>query len=239
MSMSADKSVPAEGGPDQDQEQRRRVDRPTHARAWDAENMRKLVPIVGPEEAPEELEDKPSVKDVLSKSYFDEPRWPIRRVLRWVARRKVEGLTDDYDSRRFRAIMLEVNDGVLVSKNPPDDLVDALRAGRMKAIGPEGDDLHVMRWDKVLAHDLRTWPDVWFRREDVLREFPAASPKFASALHKRMAVDEAIRTIGVAALERMSQKERELTIKEHVAKAYSGLSVTDRYVRKRWSLRNA
>ena len=181
-----DKGKPTEGGANHDQEQRPRDDRPTYGRYLNGQNKRKLFPIVGPEEAPEELEDKPSLKDVLAKSHFDEPRWWLENVLAWIAIRRVEAVTLSYeDIRRLRhnAIMLKGSEDVLVSKNPNADLLELLRKGDIKAIGPDHTDLRPEFWDNVVSHDLRTWPAaVRFRREDVLRAFPAAGAQPAAPL---------------------------------------------------------
>jgi hypothetical protein len=60
-------------------------------------------------------------------------------------------------------------------------------------------------------------------------------PKGGSDKQKRLAVNSAIRQIGVAALIAMSQKDRELKIIKAVAKEHGGLSVSERFVRDRLS----
>ena len=50
--------------------------------------MRRFL-VDAPDDKPsEELSPKPSLKPVLAQSYFNEPRWPRDRVLRWIAFRK-------------------------------------------------------------------------------------------------------------------------------------------------------
>ena len=197
-----DKGEPDEVGRDQDQEQRPRADRPTYALVWDEQNRRMLAPIVGPDsKPPDELPAATeSVKDNVAKSYFDEPRWQLKLVLRWIAVRKIEALAlSDEDFRRLRhsAILLKGKDDVLVSKNPAADLLEALRTGDTKAIGPDHKDLPPEAWDTVLSHDLRTWPAVRFRRENVLKVWPSLEPldqmptgAGGSARHETLAIRE-------------------------------------------------
>ena len=129
---------------------------------------------------PEALEERPgnSLQDVLLKSYFDEPRWPLNRVVPWIAIRNVEAFTltyEDISHLRHKAVILKGNDGILISKNPFEELVVALRADKIKAVGSANRELPPAVWDTVLSHDLRTWPEgglLRFPREDVLRLFP-------------------------------------------------------------------
>jgi hypothetical protein len=63
-------------------------------------------------------------------------------------------------------------------------------------------------------------------------------PKWGSSEHKRESVKHAINELTVPVLARMSQYEREHAIIDRVSKDNNGLSVSDRYVRGRWGLRN-
>jgi hypothetical protein len=57
----------------------------------------------------------------------------------------------------------------------------------------------------------------------------------ASHKHKRQAVDAAFRKFGFEALSNMQQKEREEKILEYVKSEYGGLTVSDRFIRDRFS----
>jgi hypothetical protein len=80
--------------------------------------------------------------------------------------------------RSMRNCWAIARDGVatpLVSKNPAAELVDALRAGKIKSIGPDHRELPAAAWDTVLSHDFRTWPTVRFPREEMLKLFSDAT----------------------------------------------------------------
>ena len=115
--------------------------------------------------------DAPS--GVLAKSYFDDPRWPLNHALNWIACRRIEALTltpEELRSLRFRAIMLG-DAGALAGKNPAHELLTALKAGKLKAIGPDHKELPTEYWDgKSFAY--WTWPEIRLRREDMLHEWP-------------------------------------------------------------------
>ncbi len=130
-----------------------------------------------------------SVKDVLAKSYFDEPRWWGENTLDWIAFRRIGAFTatsEDILLERYRATLgpkyraiLGVNDDVLVSRNPVVELLNALKAGGIAAIDEDHQDIKAESCDGV-GYDPRTWPPVRFRREDVLRLWPSrekAGPK--------------------------------------------------------------
>jgi hypothetical protein len=109
----------------------------------------------------------------LAKSYFNEPRWPLRHALNWIACRKIEALLltpEELRSLRSRARYNE--DAGLVSKNPAHALLTALKEDRLRAIGPDHKELPPEFWD-AKSFDPQTWPNVRFRRDGLLREWPA------------------------------------------------------------------
>jgi hypothetical protein len=141
----------------------------------------------------------------------------------------------------------------LVTENPAVDLHKRLKAGKIEAIRPNGEKASAVFWHKVSSNP-RTWPEVWFRREEVLRlykelgsgeerqtvkveasDVPPA-PDYWINERKRRAVDAEIENIGVASLARMSQKEREAKIIEFVKRNQSDLTVSDRFVRERYRM---
>jgi hypothetical protein len=105
---------------------------------------------------------------------FEEPYWPVRPVLNYIAFGRVDLLTindDDARSLRFQAIYRKIDNGATIAvreKNPVHQLMAALRRGKLQAIGPDHQDLPPPLWSRV-SHDLSDWPDVLFRRDDVLR----------------------------------------------------------------------
>ena len=71
---------------------------------------------------------------------------------------------------RFRAVMQE--DGrALVIKNPAAELLTTLKEGKLAAIRSDHKELPPEFWDDR-STDLRTWPKVRFRRDDILRLWP-------------------------------------------------------------------
>ena len=108
----------------------------------------------------------------LAKSYFDEPRWPLHHALNWIACRRIEALTlapEELLSLRLQATYKGRVDG-LDCKNPAHELLTALKKGRLKAIGPDNKELPPEFWDG--KSEYRTWPEVRFRRDDMLRLWP-------------------------------------------------------------------
>ena len=79
---------------------------------------------------------------------------------------------EELRSLRFRAIMYDEDAGGLVSKNPAHELLTALKARKLKAIDAEHKELPAEFWDGR-SLDLRTWPAVRFRREDMVQLWPA------------------------------------------------------------------
>jgi hypothetical protein len=135
----------------------------------------------------------------LAKSNFDRPRWPLAQTITWIASPKIETLAH-YEARflgltraritnqKIEAIAHSNNAilGVgyagaalgaegLASHNPDavDELLKALRWDKLKALGPDHKPLPPEFWDAQSSSDPGTWPDVWFLREDVLRQWPA------------------------------------------------------------------
>jgi hypothetical protein len=109
----------------------------------------------------------------VANTIFEGPRWPIYPALGWIARREIEGLTltpEGLRSLRYRGVMRK-DVGALVVKDPVGDLLTALRAGKLKAIGHDHKEFPLEYWDTKTT-DLRTWPEVRFRRGELLRLWP-------------------------------------------------------------------
>lgn len=122
------------------------------------------------------VEQGPSVKDGVARTYFDEPRWRLDHALNWIACRKIDALTltpEELLSLRFRSIMYSEVGVALASKNPAHELLTALKHNKLRAIGLNHGELPPEFWDNK-SLDLRTWPEVRFRRDDMLREWPDA-----------------------------------------------------------------
>jgi hypothetical protein len=196
-----------------------------------------------------------------------EPRWPRDSVLAWIAFRRIEALPLSYqelerrlmpDMRLRRGHDAEPPEMPLVSKEPVRELLSALKAWKLEAIGPEPDykPLPDVFWDKR-SLDPRTWPEVRFRREDVLRLWPPVETLAAEGSaregapleakageevgapstseltkneRKRLAVDATIRELGVDAFTDMPGKARQEAIKRCTGPTLGKLNVSDRYV---------
>jgi hypothetical protein len=118
----------------------------------------------------------PSSEDRLARSYFDEPLWPLGHVLAWIRFRSIELLTVNYEDIRslhFQARMYKTSPwpSPLVTESPAVDLHKRLKAGKIEAIRPNGEKVSAVFWHKGSSNP-RTWPEVWFRQDDVLREWP-------------------------------------------------------------------
>jgi hypothetical protein len=110
---------------------------------------------------------------------FDEPRWPRDRVLAWIAFRRIEALTLSYRELDLRLMPglrrghdAEPPEMPLVSKDPVRELLMALKAGKLEAIGPDHKALPAAFWDNQ-SLDPRIWHEVRFQREDLRRLWPA------------------------------------------------------------------
>jgi hypothetical protein len=121
----------------------------------------------------------PETAGAVAKSRFDEPRWPRDRALAWIAFRRIEALTLSYrelDLRRHAALRpredAEPPEMPLVSKDPARELLTALTAGKLEAVGPDHKPLPAASWDDR-SLDPKTWPNVRLLRDDVLRLWPA------------------------------------------------------------------
>ncbi len=198
---------------------------------------------------------RPNSEDRLARSYFDEPLWPLERVLAWSRFRTIDLLTVSYDDIRslhFQARMYKTSPrpSPLVTESPAVDLHKRLKEAKIEAIRPNGEIVSAVIWHKVSSNP-RAWPEVWFRRQDVLRlykelgsgEEPETVKVEASDVpptavystneRKRRAVAAAFENMGVASLAEMSQKEREGKVIEFVNRN-AGLTVSDRFVRDRF-----
>jgi hypothetical protein len=113
---------------------------------------------------------------VRAKSYFDDLRWPLRHALNWIACRKIEALTltpDELRSRRWQALMYKGDATGVASVNPAFELLTAFKAGKLRAIGPDHNQLPPEFWDDQ-SFDPKTWRNVRCRRDDMLRLWPAS-----------------------------------------------------------------
>jgi hypothetical protein len=136
----------------------------------------------------------------LARSYYDERRWPLARTLAWIASPTIETLAH-YEAvflgrtlaritkqqfaagaRGRQAVLRALGyPGAAVgaegpaSHNPDevDELLGALKADKLRAIGPDNNPMPPEFWDDQSSVDPRTWPNVRFRREDVRRLWPA------------------------------------------------------------------
>jgi hypothetical protein len=107
----------------------------------------------------------------LATYYFTEPRWLVEPALAWIAYRRIELFLLGYDELQIRSLVASRDSGNadgLVSKNPAQELLKALKAGELKAIDPHDKELPAEFWDER-SSDPRIWPKVRFRREDLLR----------------------------------------------------------------------
>jgi hypothetical protein len=107
--------------------------------------------------------------------YFNEPRWPLHRALAWIAFGRPEALTLNLNELlldRWAALRGYGDAAGLVIGNPADALLTALKAGELKAIDANHKELPAEFWDER-STDPRTWPEVRFRREDMLRLWPS------------------------------------------------------------------
>jgi hypothetical protein len=139
----------------------------------------------------------------LAQSNYDEPRWPLARAIVWFGSPKIEALAH-YEATFFGRTLARItkqqvranarksefvlralgcSDAAvgtaegLASHNQDevDELLGALRWGKLQAIGPDNKPLPPEFWDDQSSVDPRKWPNVRFWRDDVLRERPAAS----------------------------------------------------------------
>ena len=110
----------------------------------------------------------------LAKSYFDEQRWPLRHALHWIACQKIEALAltpEELRGRRWQALMYKGDADGLASVNPAYELLTALKAAKVRAIGPDHNELPPEFWDDQ-SFDPETWPSVRYRRDDMLHLWP-------------------------------------------------------------------
>jgi hypothetical protein len=130
----------------------------------------------------------------LAQSYFEEPRWWLSLVLAWIAFREVEAITTSYDDIRtlhFRVVMHGANGDALMEKAPLYNLLKRLKAGRIVAIDGDDTDLPAEYWDRIgYSQPWEAWPHVRFRRDEILREFPAEPAEPLSAFPANVAVEK-------------------------------------------------
>jgi hypothetical protein len=136
----------------------------------------------------------------LAQKYYDEPLWLLTQTLAWIASPKIETLAHyeaAYSGRTHARItnqqiagMVRSNEAILKSlgraggaagteglathnSDEVDELLKALKTGKLKAIGPGNQPLPTEYWYDQSSVDPRTWPKVLFLRDDVLRLWPA------------------------------------------------------------------
>jgi hypothetical protein len=78
---------------------------------------------------------------------------------------------EELRGRRWQALMYKGEADGLASVNPAYELLTALKAAKLRAIGPDHNELPPEFWDDQ-SFDPETWPNVRFRREDMLRLWP-------------------------------------------------------------------
>jgi hypothetical protein len=127
----------------------------------------------------------------LAQSNYDEPRWPLARALVWFANPKIEALAHYEATFLGRTLARIIKQQIAATAHNPDEvdeLLGALKADKLRAIGPDNKPLPPEFWDDQSSLDPRTWPEARVRREDVLRERPGvempagdASPQAAAS----------------------------------------------------------
>jgi hypothetical protein len=111
----------------------------------------------------------------VAKSRFDELRWPLEWALAWIAYRRKEALLLSYNELdiRLRAASRGYGNPLgIVCKNPAEELLKALKAGELKAIDSNHNELLAEFWDER-SFDPRTWPKVRFGRDVMLNLWPS------------------------------------------------------------------
>jgi hypothetical protein len=113
----------------------------------------------------------------LATSYFAKPRWGLEPTLGWIAFRRIEGLLVSHAQlsleRREESRVGDRADALLC---PVDELLTALEADKLRSIDAEHKELPPEFWDNR-PFDPKKWPDVRFRRVDVLRLWPSLQEK--------------------------------------------------------------
>jgi hypothetical protein len=116
-----------------------------------------------------------NVVKTLANSYFGEPWWPLDQALGWIAFREVRRPAITYDlirGARFQTNMeYSKNGNPFIVNDPLAVLLRALRTGEVISVGPDHKDIPAAFWDGVNL-DRRAWPEVRFRREDILHLWP-------------------------------------------------------------------
>jgi hypothetical protein len=113
-----------------------------------------------------------AIKRQRAKSLFEDLSWPVERVLLWIAFRDPARFEDDFLEAMYGATMYAP-----ASLNDVDarrTLLRALQTDKIQAI-KDGKEMLPSEW---AAETGRRFPNVFLRREEVLREFPSepASP---------------------------------------------------------------
>jgi hypothetical protein len=117
--------------------------------------------------------------------YFNQLRWPLHRALAWIAFRSPEALTLTFNELvldRWATLRGYGNAAGLVSGNPADQLLEALKADKLQAIDANGNNLRAEVWDER-SSDPRTWPKVRLRRDD-MRQLWRSGPDLRAFLKK-------------------------------------------------------
>jgi hypothetical protein len=138
----------------------------------------------------------------LAGKYYGEPRWSLAQTLAWIAIPKIETLAN-YEATFFGRTLARItkqkiaaiarsSEAVLRASgyasgtdsaeglashdlDEVDELLRALKADKLRAIGPNNNPMPPEFWDDQSSVDPRIWPNVRFWREELLRLWPAAS----------------------------------------------------------------
>lgn len=138
---------------------------------YDAKATTQIQSTPMPNSPQTEATDRPPSLNQYAARLFAEPFWPVQRVLRWIAFRDPAHLESSLRAGRM------YSSPPLKERSPETVLLRALQYDDVHAI-QDGKELRRETW---AAADGRKWPDVHFRREDVLAMWP--DPQSAAAAH--------------------------------------------------------
>jgi hypothetical protein len=153
--------------------------------------------------------------------YFNEPRWPLHRALEWIAFQRPEARAlnlDEFVLDRWAALRGYGDAAGLVIGNPADALLTALKAGELKAIDANLNELPAEFWDER-SSDPRTWPKVRFRREDMLQLWPGRElPDEVTDNSRNSGIEESVETSGEDTTPPIKPRRKRSSPKQEIAK---------------------